>query len=62
MISFKSTQQDTLPKLLRTAKQNTVPHYQRKHQLSTATVGRKVPADKNTIYSKECTKLFKRKT
>lgn len=53
--------QDTPAKLLHTVKYDTVPHYQRKHQLSTATVGRKVAADKNIVYSKQCTKFSKLK-
>lgn len=47
--------QDTSAKLFHTTKYNLVPYYHRKHQLSTATVGRKVAADKNTVYSEQCT-------
>lgn len=52
--------QDTFAKLFHTTKYNTVPYYHRKHQLSTATVGRKVAADRN-VYSKQHTKFFKLK-
>lgn len=62
LVSSLHNIQDTLAKLFHTALYNTVPHYQRKQQLSTATVGGKVAADKNTINSKECTKFSKLKT
>lgn len=53
--------QNTFGELFHTTKYNTVPYYHRKHQLNTATVGRKVAADKNMVYSEQCTKFSKLK-